>query len=521
MNHEPPNQSMHEIEITAEKFGILDQIPLGVCILRSDFIVLFWNRCLEDWTHLSRGQILGHKISDYFGNLNHPRYEMRLKSIFSGGPPTIFSAQLHPHFIPAYLPDGQRRIQRTTVTAIPGLTEGDYYALLSIQDITELSQQVQDYRKMRDRALAEVQERQRAEATLRSQEEQLQAVFDAVPGFVSWINSDLRYLGVNRHLADTFNLTPDHFIGQDVGFMKASPGFAEFMRKFIASSELAASQVIEAYINNTTSSYLIVAQKYQQGHAAVSVGIDITDRKQAEEEVRKALAKEKELSELKSRFVTMTSHEFRTPLTTILSSAELLEHYGHKWSDNKKLTHLRRIQGTVKHLVQVLEDVTLIGKAEAGKLQLQPVPLDLVGFCRSLVEELQLSLGQHHSLVFTHQCPNLNVCMDEKLLRHILTNLISNAIKYSPDYGMVTLSLVCHTKNVIFKIKDQGIGIPLADQEKLFEAFHRAQNVGNISGTGLGLAIVKRAVDLQGGEIAINSQVGEGTTFTVTLPLSV
>jgi signal transduction histidine kinase len=293
------------------------------------------------------------------------------------------------------------------------------------------------------------------------------------------------------------------------------------MRQFIASPEPAASQVIEAYVNDTTRSYLIVAQKYQQGHAAVSVGIDITDRKQAEEEVRKALAKEKELSELKSRFVTMTSHEFRTPLTTILSSAELLEHYGHKWTPDKKLTHIHRIQGTVKHLVQVLEDVTLIGKAEAGKLQLQPVPLDLVEFCHGLIEELQLSLGQHHSLVFTHQCHNLNVCMDEKLLRHILTNLISNAIKYSPNCGIVTVNLVCQDSSAIFQIKDQGIGIPLADQEKLFEAFHRAQNVGNISGTGLGLAIVKRAVDLQGGEITVNSQVGEGTMFTVALPLSV
>ena len=246
----------------------------------------------------------------------------------------------------------------------------------------------------------------------------------------------------------------------------------------------------------------------------------------AKAEIHDALTKEKQLGELKSRFVTMTSHEFRTPLTTILSSAELLERYGFKWSEEKKLTHLQRIQKAVKHMTGLLNDVLLIGKAEAGKLECNPAPLDVVQFCRNLIEELQV-VTKSHTITFVNQMHCINVhqddcnkaCLDDKLLLHILSNLLSNAIKYSPQGGSVEFELIWQQGEVIFRIQDQGIGIPVADQAQLFNSFHRASNVGTLSGTGLGLAIVKRSVDLHGGKIAVNSEVGVGTTFTVSLPL--
>jgi signal transduction histidine kinase len=245
---------------------------------------------------------------------------------------------------------------------------------------------------------------------------------------------------------------------------------------------------------------------------------DITERKRAEEDIRKALEKEKELGELKSRFVTMASHEFRTPLATILSSTELLEHYSHKWGEEKKLKHLQRIQAAVKHMTELLNDVLVIGKAEAGKLEFQPTPLELAQFCRELVEEMQLPAGSH-TIAFRTQGQCTTACMDEKLLRHILSNLLSNAIKYSPQCGTVHFDLVCEQGKAVFRIKDDGIGIPVTEQAQLFNSFHRASNVGTISGTGLGLAIVKKSVDLHGGNIKVDSEVGFGTTFTATLPL--
>ncbi len=251
----------------------------------------------------------------------------------------------------------------------------------------------------------------------------------------------------------------------------------------------------------------------------IAIVRDITKRKQAEADMRVTLEKEKELSQLKSRFVTMTSHEFRTPLTTILSSAELIEKYGFKWTEEKKLQHLLRIQSSVKHMTQLLNDVLLIGQAEVGRLEFNPYEINLTLFCRDLIDEMQIS-NHTHKIVWNSENSCINACIDEKLLRQILSNLLTNAIKYSPQGGIVHFELICTPQTAIFRVQDSGIGIPISEQANLFDSFYRASNVGTISGTGLGLAIVKKSVDLHGGEIAVESEVGVGTTFTVTLPLN-
>jgi PAS domain S-box-containing protein len=265
---------------------------------------------------------------------------------------------------------------------------------------------------------------------------------------------------------------------------------------------------------------------------------DITSRKQAELETYKALQRERELSTIKSSFVAMTSHEFRTPLTTIRSSADLLERYRSRLSQEKQLAHLQRIKSAVERMTQMLNDILLMSEAEAGKLQFNPEPLNLVQFCRFLVDDLQLGAKNQQVIHFTYRGDStlaaqdtdetereqLNALaslpsLDEKLLRHILSNLLSNALKYSPEGSTVQFDLTCLNNKAIFQIRDQGIGIPPADQTRLFESFHRANNVGTIQGTGLGLAIAKQCVDLHQGEITFTSEVGKGTTFTVTLPL--
>ncbi|AFZ23658.1 PAS domain S-box [Cylindrospermum stagnale PCC 7417] len=247
---------------------------------------------------------------------------------------------------------------------------------------------------------------------------------------------------------------------------------------------------------------------------------DITNRKQLEQELRVALDKQKELNELKSRFVSMTSHEFRTPLSTILSSSELLEHYSHKWTQEKQLTHLHRIQTAVKRMTEMLNDVLVIGKVEAGRLEYRPTHFDLVEYCRQLVEEMQMNLSNHNLISFTSDYESMPCCMDDKLLGHILSNLLSNAIKYSPDSSTGKFTLTCQDGRAVLEIQDQGIGIPEEDLPRLFESFHRARNVGNILGTGLGLAIVKNCVEIHQGDIFVISTLGVGTKFTVNLPLN-
>lgn len=247
--------------------------------------------------------------------------------------------------------------------------------------------------------------------------------------------------------------------------------------------------------------------------------LDITERKLAEAEIRKALETEKELNELKSRFVSMVSHELRNPLNAISTSAQLLERYSEKWSQEQQSNFFQRIKASVNRIAQLLDDVLVIGKSEAGKLKFNPTPVDLPKLCRQLVEEIKLSIDGDHHIVFVVRGHCTTGEMDESLLQHILTNLLSNAIKYSPTGSTINFELIYQDQVAIFQIKDEGIGIPPEEQQQLFESFHRAKNVGNIPGSGLGLAIVKQCVDLHGGAIALRSEIGVGTTFTVTLPL--
>lgn len=238
-----------------------------------------------------------------------------------------------------------------------------------------------------------------------------------------------------------------------------------------------------------------------------------------ESELRLALEKEKELNQLRSDFMALISHEFRTPLTTISSSNQLLLRYSDKLSPEKKQVHHARIENAVEQMAELLEEVLLIGRAEAGMLKLELTHIDVVAACRHIVETLQINTARHQ-LIFSTTSQEFYAELDKKLLGHILTNLLSNAIKYSPNGGTIQFDLITTGESVALRVQDSGIGIPAKDLPQLFESFSRASNVGSIQGTGLGLAMVKKSVDLQGGKITVESKEGVGTTFTVMLPIA-
>jgi PAS domain S-box-containing protein len=249
----------------------------------------------------------------------------------------------------------------------------------------------------------------------------------------------------------------------------------------------------------------------------VSVQRDITHRKLQEQEIFKALEQEKELNELKSRFVATASHEFRTPLTTILSSVELLEYYGHLSTEAENREYFKQIHTAINRMTTLMSDILTLDKTEIGKMDLNLAPIDLEKFCHSLIAEIQLESQNTRDISFILRGQSLHAIMDEQILRHIFSNLLSNAVKYCPEAGKISFEVHASDQDLVFQITDQGIGIPIEDQPRLFEPFFRAKNVGKISGTGLGLSIVKRLVELHGGQIEVKSQVGLGTTFTVTL----
>ncbi len=261
--------------------------------------------------------------------------------------------------------------------------------------------------------------------------------------------------------------------------------------------------------------------EWSQRNATLLFVVDATARMQAEETQRVALQQQIALNDMKARFITMASHEFRTPLATIHGSVELLQHYEDRMPADKKQQTLQKIDDAVERMTHMLENVLVIGRTDAGRLEFKPRPLSVTTFCHGLVDEVRSAMARQ--LVGVQLQLELPAAaqlywLDDTLIRNIVGNLLSNAIKYSPQGGLVHFAVQDRGGALVFTVSDQGIGIPEADQAQLFVSFHRASNVGPIAGTGLGLSIVKEAVTCHLGSIQVRSQVGQGSTFTVTLP---
>lgn len=246
---------------------------------------------------------------------------------------------------------------------------------------------------------------------------------------------------------------------------------------------------------------------------------EVNERKRAEEEARKALDRERELNELKSKFVSIASHEFRTPLSTVLSSAALIEQYNQRREADKITKHVQRIKSSVNHLTSILNDFLSLGKLEEGKIDVVKEPLSVYEFMKEVDEEILSTLkpGQRLNIECDKDLPE--IYSDARILRHILFNLISNASKYSEPGKPIRIVGKREGNTLFLIIQDEGIGIPEDDKRHMFDRFFRASNAGNAQGTGLGLNIVKRYVELLGGTISFTSEQKKGSIFTVAIPL--
>lgn len=240
---------------------------------------------------------------------------------------------------------------------------------------------------------------------------------------------------------------------------------------------------------------------------------DSLELKAAKEQLKKALSQEKELNELKSRFVSMVSHEFRNPLNSISGMVQVLDKYGDNLDNKKKTEVFQQLRRNVIKMTQLLDDVLIISRKEMGKLKFNPTPLDLKAFSLALIAEIKAVFNSERQINFIYQLEQKQFLLDPKLLHHILSNLLSNACKYSPQDSIVDFEISCQNSELVFLIRDRGIGIPAKDIPRLFDSFYLASNVNKIQGTGLGLAIVKQYVDLHRGSIAVESQLNSGTVF--------
>jgi PAS domain S-box-containing protein len=297
------------------------------------------------------------------------------------------------------------------------------------------------------------------------------------------------------------------FLGNDKLRIESFIDISE--RKRIEESLKQANELLELKVQERTEDLQLLVHKLK---------IEISERERAEAEMRKMLEKEKELNELKTRFVSMVSHEFRTPLTIIRSSAQIIQKYKDKLNTEKELDYLERITSTVDLMTDILENVLFIGKSDSDKIKFHPAPINIIEFCINVINDINMVNQTFDEIVFRNNAKKEIVVADENILRHILINLLSNAIKYNINKKQIEFSLNTDEEKTEFIIKDQGIGIPAEDQDRIFEPFHRSENVGTISGTGLGMSVVLRSIKLHEGTISFSSQENKGTTFKVTIP---
>ncbi len=268
--------------------------------------------------------------------------------------------------------------------------------------------------------------------------------------------------------------------------------------------------------NGTTFPVLLTISSIKDNSGYITgfmgIAIDISDRKKAEEDLRESLKKEKELNELKSRFVSMASHEFRTPLSTVLSSAYLIERYSTSDDQSKREKHLQRIFSSVNMLTDILNDFLSVGKIEEGKIQVRLSQFNIKEMIIELSEEMKISLKKNQ-IISPHHEGKTTVLLDASLMKHIIMNLVSNASKFSPENSLIEIKTICCNNYYTLSVKDHGLGISKEDQQHLMERFFRGTNAGNIQGTGLGLHIISKYAELMNGTVTCNSELLKGTAF--------
>jgi len=423
---------------------------------------------------------------------------------------------------------------------------GSNLVYLVIHDVTEkvgLERQNEEYKKNLEKLIRQrtadlrksnlLLERENKRITVAEQriENQLnyfKTIIETIP-FPLFIKAiDGKYLEVNKAFLDYFKMKKIDVISKNVFSIlpeEAAQKSMSFDGEVISSVQTSRREVY--YTDNEGVEhflqYLRAPLLKTDGSVDGIIGLinDLTEYKKLQNELKLALEKEQEISNLKSRFISMASHEFRTPLTTILASADLLEMFGRKWSDEKFNEHTGKIRKKVRNMVELLDDVLVISRADTGKLNYNPANMDLFNFCCEVVDTIRNNKNDSQEIIFEYLDDRKIVNADVKLLGHVFNNLLSNAVKYSPEGGEILFRVRFDdiNKSVVFLVKDNGIGMSPEFKKMLFEPFQRGENIGAIQGTGLGLSIAKRAIDLHNGTVICESEEGKGTTFMVSLPI--
>jgi PAS domain S-box-containing protein len=359
--------------------------------------------------------------------------------------------------------------------------------------------------------------RKQAEEALREREEHLRAVVSGTPVILFVSDKDGMLTLLQGQGLQVFGDEPERYVGKSVfeTLNEFIPDIQERFRQVLVGEETGSTQVVGDVMLDVR--YSPLRNKAGEISGVIGVATDITERLKAER-LQIELEKEQEVLALKERFISTASHDFRTPLTIIKMSANTLELFFDRMTPEQRTVKLRQIGAQVDNMVQLLNDVLTMSKANAGKLDFKPEQVELKSYCKHIWDNFRHMAEKTHRMDFDYNCEEYAVFLDPNLVHYILVNLLSNAVKYSPVNGHVRFEVMREGEHLIFRVSDNGIGIPEQDQAMLFQPFHRAANARGIDGTGLGLSIVKSYVEAHHGRIEVESKEGQGATFTVHIP---
>ncbi|MES2555746.1 MAG: PAS domain-containing sensor histidine kinase [Bacteroidota bacterium] len=360
-----------------------------------------------------------------------------------------------------------------------------------------------------------------AEKVIQGNLESLLAMFDSSPACMSITTEDRIFVRINKRFIEIYGFEESEVIGRnssEIGIL--DPIEHQRVSTIIKEKGRIKNETIKCKSKDGKDVYAVscIEKMEINGHSyLVSSFLDITPMEEAKKELRNALEREQELNEMKSRFVSMASHEFRTPLTTMMSSLSLVTRYAENNDFDNHARHVEKIRKSINNLTDILNYFLSESKLDEGKVELTTEKVMICAFIEEVLHEMQGMSGEHR-LLYEHT--GSKTCdFDPKLMKNILLNIISNAIKFSPTDGVVTITSEITPTSLTISVSDNGIGIPKEDLEHLFGRFFRGNNATNIQGTGLGLNIVARYVDLMGGTIAVDSEQHKGTTVTIGIPL--
>ncbi|MCX6170179.1 MAG: PAS domain S-box protein [Ignavibacteriales bacterium] len=378
----------------------------------------------------------------------------------------------------------------------------------------------EELNKYRDHLVDMVEERT---AELKQSQETFRALAENIKDVIIRVNKNFQFLYMNSALQDLFGITTSHYIGKSLSELNFPKnivnGFETLIKQVFDTTQ---SQRVEFKLPNGIWADLLAMPEYDINGKVGTVIIsarDITEIKKLQLEIQEALKKEKELNELKNNFISMVSHEFRTPLTTVLSSSDFLESAIETMDSQKKSKYFNRIRKNVENMTYMLEEVLFLNKMESEKISVNKEEIYLHQYCKEIFEEISESFPQIKSTLHI-KLDRDYFKVDSRLLRKILENLISNAFKYNNENGSVNFRVNSSTDRLRFEIEDTGIGIPEEEKTNVYQSFTRMSNSQNIKGSGLGLSITKKTVDKLGGEISFTSKEKEGTTFIVIIPIN-